>query len=78
LSLFSYLFLNPNASEQKTNAAIFRLAYETSIKQKKDNIEAQTMKTDFRATLSDSQKGKMKLVTNHTGIWQQFVNKIDN
>jgi hypothetical protein len=35
------------------------------------------MKTDFRATLSDTQKGKMKLVTNHTGIWQQFVNKTD-
>jgi len=36
------------------------------------------MKTDFRATLSETQKGKMKLVTNHTGVWQQFVNKIDN
>jgi len=34
------------------------------------------MKTDFQATLSQTQKGKMKLVANHTGIWQRFVHKI--
>lgn len=33
------------------------------------------MKTDFRATLSQTQKTKMKMVAHHTGIWQMFVNK---
>ena len=33
------------------------------------------MKTDFRATLSMTQKSKMKLVAHHNGIWQRFVHK---
>lgn len=70
-----YVFNNPNASIQKQNAAIFRLAYENSIKQKKDDIEAKAMKTDFQATLSQTQKSKMKFVAYHTGIWQRFVHK---
>jgi len=52
------------------------LAYETSIKQKKDEFEAKAMKTDFQATLSQTQKAKMKLVSHHTGIWQRFVHKV--
>lgn len=34
------------------------------------------MKTDFQATLSQTQKSKMKLVSYHTGIWQRFVHKV--
>jgi hypothetical protein len=51
-----YNFDNPTASEEKINGAVFRLTYETAIKKKRDDIEAQAMKTDFRATLSDTQK----------------------
>ncbi len=34
------------------------------------------MKTDFQATLSQTQKSRMKLVAHHTGIWQKFVHKV--
>ena len=73
-----YLFDNPTASEQKTNAAVFRLAYETAIKKKKDDIEAQAMKTDFRATLSETQKKKIRVRFSHSGIWQSFKEKNGN
>lgn len=35
-----FIFDNPIASEQKINAAVFRLAYETGVKKVKDDIEA--------------------------------------
>ena len=56
-----YLFHNPTASEEKTRAVVHRLAYETAIKEKKDDIAAQAMKTDFKANLSLSQKSKINL-----------------
>jgi hypothetical protein len=34
------------------------------------------MKTDFHATLSQTQKSKMKLVSHHTGVWQKFTHKV--
>jgi len=64
--------LNPTASEEKTNAAVHRLAYETTIKEKKDEIAAQAMKTDFRANLSLTQKSRISVEWTHTGIWQKF------
>lgn len=67
-----YEFENPNASEQKTSAAVFRLVYESTIKRKKDDIEAQAMKTDFKATLSQTQQNRLSLVSGHSGIWQPF------
>ena len=33
-----YIFDHPTASDEKTNAAVFRLTYETGIKKKKDDI----------------------------------------
>jgi hypothetical protein len=51
---------------------VHRLAYETAIKEKKDDIAAQAMKTDFKANLSLSQKSKINLEWNHTGVWQHF------
>lgn len=49
-----------------------RLAYETIIKEKKDDIAAQAMKTDFRANLSLTQKNKISAVWTHTGVWQKM------
>ena len=49
-----------------------RLAYETVIKEKKDDIAAQAMRTDFKANLSMSQKSKITLEWSHTGVWQRF------
>ena len=49
-----------------------RLAYETVIKEKKDDIAAQAMKTDFKANLSLSQQSKISVEWSHTGIWQQY------
>lgn len=34
------------------------------------------MKTDFHASLSMTQKAKMKACSYHTGIWQRFVHKV--
>jgi hypothetical protein len=34
------------------------------------------MKTDFRATLSGTQKSKMQMVAHHTGVWQKFIHKV--
>lgn len=31
------------------------------------------MQTDFRATLSSTQKNKNKMVAYHTGVWQKFL-----
>ncbi len=31
------------------------------------------MKTDFRATLSSTQKDKIKMMAYHTGVWQKFI-----
>ena len=36
------------------------------------------MKTDFRATLSSTQKDKIKMMAYHTGVWQKFIEKKDN
>ncbi len=36
------------------------------------------MRTNFRATLSSTQKNKMKIVAYHTGIWQKFISQKDN
>lgn len=67
-----YIFENPTASEEKIRAAVHRLAYETVIKEKKDDIAAQAMKTDFKANLSLSQQSKISLEWSHTGVWQRF------
>ena len=42
------------------------------MKQKKDDIEAQAMKTDFKATLSGTQQNKLSMKYHHTGMWQRF------
>ncbi len=34
------------------------------------------MKTDFHATLSNTQKSKLKMVSYHTGVWQKFSHKV--
>ena len=49
-----------------------RLAYETVIKEKKDDIAALAMNTDFKANLSLSQQSKISVEWSHTGIWQRF------
>jgi hypothetical protein len=64
-----YIFHNPTASDEKIRAAVHRLAYETVIKEKKDDIAALAMKTDFRANLSLTQKSKISVEWTHTGIW---------
>ena len=46
------------------------------IKQNKDNIEAQAMKTDFKATLSNTQKSKIGIRSSHTGIWQPYKERV--
>lgn len=46
------------------------------IKERKDNIEAQAMKTDFKATLSGTQKSRIGVRSSHTGIWQSFKEKV--
>lgn len=52
------------------------MVYETITKQRKDDIEAQAMKTDFKATLSGTQKNRMSLKSAHTGVWQCFKEKV--
>lgn len=46
------------------------------MKQKKDEIECKAMKTNFKASLSMTQKSKMKGMSHHTGIWQRIVHKV--
>lgn len=71
-----YVFDNPTASEQKTDAAVFRLLYETKVKERKDDIEAQAMRTDFRATLSQTQLGRIGVRSSHSGVWQSFKERV--
>ena len=63
------MFHNPTASEEKIRATVHRLAYETAIKEKKDDIAAQAMTIDFKANLSSTQKAKISVQWCHTGIW---------
>ena len=56
----------------KIRAAVHRLANETVIKEKKDDIAALAMNTDFKANLSLSQQSKISVEWSHTGIWQHF------
>ena len=55
---------------------MFRLTYEAGIKKKKDDIESKAMKTDFRATLSQTQKSKISVNFGHSGVWQPFKEKV--
>ena len=48
------------------------MANETIIKEKKDEIAALAMRTDFKANLSLTQKNKISAVWTHTGVWQKF------
>lgn len=48
------------------------------IKQNKDNLEAQAMKTDFKATLSATQKNKIGVKSSHTGVWQPYKERVGN
>ena len=36
------------------------------------------MKTDFRATLSETQKAKISVKFAHNGTWQSFPEKVGN
>lgn len=48
------------------------MAYETTIKEQKDEIAALAMKTDFRPALSMTQKSRIHVEFSHSGVWQKF------
>lgn len=60
-----FKFANPAASEQKTDGAVFRLAYETKLKKQQfKNDPTLTFKPDMSKTL----KNEVRYKTHHTGI----------
>jgi len=34
------------------------------------------MKTDFRATLSQSQQNRLSIKSSHSGVWQSFKERV--
>jgi hypothetical protein len=54
------------------------MVYESSIKIKKDDLESESMKTNFKATLSKSQQNKLSMESSHSGVWQRFQEKTGN
>lgn len=71
-----YKYLNPDASEEKTNATVFRLAYETGLAVMKQelikNNPATVSQKPFKANLTQTLREKVVDKQFHNGIWQLF------
>jgi hypothetical protein len=72
--LYRFKFLNPKASDEKTDAAVFRIVYERKLKKNSDKPETINLST-FKPNLTDTQKSKIKLKSHHTGIYQKITFK---